>query len=733
MAICKIENYIRPLLKAVDLEAEFSRDLANMDLSRVDNLTYDSCEYSELLFCKTLITFVHTHKGDGGFAFCVGDQVVINSDSHLTNPYLEPESQRCHIFSLDLEYVKLSMNGLPPAWILEKGKIFHLTRDPHDFQYERMKDALKTLKRRAKEDRLTDVIRLLLNISPEEEEPMKDAENIKRILHPSEYVRENFEKIVLSQHKQEFNFHPLFDETLDVFQRKAIEKSLTKDNTFTVIHGPPGTGKTSSLVEIIRQAHENGYRVLVTGASNPAVDNLVARLAEVGEKDIARLGQPARASQIAREYSLDKSLNDLLISKQEMEYIKRCMRKIEIDPMSRQHLNDKFNQLRSVRDDETAAILQKKSIVLGTMISASPLGQLKMMLKRPGFWFDLVIIDECSQAIEPMCWIVLPLAKRCILAGDHRQLPPVLRSREADRELGLTLMDKCVSLFKERVETLKIQYRMNEKLMEWPSNYFYQGKLEAHPEIKNISLTDISDFRQGVGSLLMIDTIGCNMHETKVFGHKSTANNFEANLVMLYLYYLLRHRVPPSRIGIITPYSLQRRLIERKISEVGFDVEVRSIDGFQGQERDVIILSMVRSNRKQTVGFLSSEQRINVAVTRARRHLAVIGDSSTFFAHSCLDDLARHIKAHGTVKRVRTNSQVVDFLKNCQIKDLRDVFFQRSYDSSDLDELEYKHVQKLEKEIFTDEIDTDPEASDQSMSDFSSDDEDPPRISQFGF
>lgn len=413
-------------------------------------MTYHSCEYSELLFCKTLITFVHASKGDGGFAFCVGDQVVINDDSHLANPYLEPESQRAHIFALDMKYVKLSINGLPASWILVKDKTFHLTRDFHDIQYERMTDALESLKLRAKEDRLTDVIRLLLNISPDEEEPMKDAEKIKRILHPSEYMRENFEKIVLSRHKQEFNYHPLFDKTLDAFQRKAIKKSLAKENTFSVIHGPPGTGKTNALVEIIRQCHKNDYRILVTGASNPAVDNLVARLVEVGEKDIARLGQPAKGSKIARHYSLDKRLNDILINNRDMEYMKRCMRKIEIDPMSREYLAEKFRKLQSERDDETASILQEKRIVLGTMVSASPLGQLKMMLKRPGFWFDLVIIDECSQAIEPMCWIVLPLAKKCILAGDHLQLPPILRSSDAARELGLTLMDKCVSFLEKK-------------------------------------------------------------------------------------------------------------------------------------------------------------------------------------------------------------------------------------------------------------------------------------------
>lgn len=494
-----------------------------------------------------------------------------------------------------------------------------------------------------------------------------------------------------------------FNYRLDDRQRQAVDFAFAND--FSVIHGPPGTGKTATLIEIVRQAYANNLRILVCGASNCAIDSIIEELEKINESKqtdqikFVRFGRPARASDCGRRYTVDYWLNDSLDPLQ-MKRLKKLMKRIETDVKARKKVQEVFDYLIEKRDDKTEEIVSRRSVVIGTLVSASPMGQLKMMLCKPDFWFDLVVIDELSQSLEPAAWMVIPLAKRLVLGGDHLQLPPVIFSRKAALGLELTLMDRCIQMFSENVITLNVQYRMNQELMEWPSKYFYQGELKAHSSVRDIHIKDISESLQNLSSICFLDTSGCAMRETRFANSKSSCNIFEAKLVLYYILMFVRaNNVPEEKIGVISPYLLQRRLLERLIKDEYPKVEIKSVDGFQGREKDIIIVSFVRSNTQQLVGFLSSEQRINVSITRARRHLTIVGDSSTLKHDSTLCNLIEHIKRHGKVREIRKSRELLlqlhssqnhDFIKSLTLDETKSILCNKDtsiYDESSGDEL----------------------------------------------
>lgn len=407
----------------------------------------------------------------------------------------------------------------------------------------------------------------------------------------------------------------------------------------------------------MRQAVANNLRTLVCAATNGAVDNIITIL-EKTPVEFVRLGRPSRAGNIARKHTVDfwlnQSLPDLLLTK-----LKKLMSQIRTHPKARSKLEEVFKVFKSDRDRQTTRIIEDKNVVLATMVSASPCGQLKMMLDKPDFWFDLVVIDEASQTIEPGAWMIVPLAKKLVLAGDHNQLPPTIFSKAAAlKGLNLTMMERCLDKFPECVIHLDMQYRMNKQLMAWTNKHFYGNRLKAHESVQDIHIKDISKICSSYPVLYFLDTGYCGMKEASLAGSKSSYNIFEAYIIENYVDELIREEVPQEKIGIITPYELQERLVKFIISSKFPHIEVKSVDKFQGQEKDVIILSFVRSNVKQLVGFLSSEERINVAVTRARRHLTLVGDSSTLQIDSTLKSLIDHIKEHGRVKVVKKDDKM---------------------------------------------------------------------------
>jgi predicted DNA helicase len=269
--------------------------------------------------------------------------------------------------------------------------------------------------------------------------------------------------------------------------------------------------------------------------------------------------------------------------------------------------------------------------------------------------FDLVIIDEATQATEPITWIPMAKTQRVIMAGDHFQLPPTVRSKEAEEKgLGVTLFERYYEILKdESKQLLELQYRMHEKIMGFSSRMFYQGLLVAHESVKDHTLADLKHVEKNHDTkepLLFIDTAGKGFEERLEVGSESRFNPEEAGLVLIELEKMLKYGVDPNEIAVISPYSAQVRFLTSKSPDP--KVEIDSVDGFQGREKDLVIVSLVRSNMEGEMGFLADTRRMNVAMTRARRKLIVIGDSSTLSSIKFYKDFISYAEEVGGYKTV---------------------------------------------------------------------------------
>ncbi|XP_062973117.1 DNA-binding protein SMUBP-2 [Elgaria multicarinata webbii] len=450
-----------------------------------------------------------------------------------------------------------------------------------------------------------------------------------------------------------------YNESLDASQKEAVHFSLAQKEV-AVIHGPPGTGKTTTVVEIILQAVQQDLKVLCCAPSNIAVDNLVERLA--GHKlRILRLGHPARLLESIQRHSLDAVLahgdNAQIVAdiRKDIDQAFVKTRKTQ-DKGERSHFLNEIKALRKeLKEREEAAmteILAKANVVLATNTGASSDGPLKLL---PENHFDLVVIDECAQALEASCWIPLLKAPKCILAGDHKQLPPTIISHKAAMKgLSHSLMERLIQRHGDHVvKMLTVQYRMHEAIMQWASTEMYNGRLSAHHSVAQHLLKDLP----GVAStdetsipLLLIDTAGCGLFEVEVEDEQSKGNQGEVRLVGLHIQALVEAGVKARDIAVIAPYNLQVEMLRELLCHKYPELEIKSVDGFQGREKEAVVLSFVRSNRKGEVGFLAEDRRINVAVTRARRHVAVICDSRTTGNHSFLKRLLDYMSEHGEVR-----------------------------------------------------------------------------------
>ncbi|XP_042813350.1 DNA-binding protein SMUBP-2 isoform X2 [Panthera tigris] len=452
---------------------------------------------------------------------------------------------------------------------------------------------------------------------------------------------------------------PFCNTSLDASQKEAVSFALSQKE-LAIIHGPPGTGKTTTVVEIILQAVRRGLKVLCCAPSNVAVDNLAERLARCQQK-VLRLGHPARLLDCIQQHSLDA-----VLARSDSAQIVADIRK-DIDQafLKNRQTQDKrekssfWNEIKLLRKElkerEEAAMLESlrsAAVVLATNTGASSDGPLKLL---PDGHFDVVVIDECAQALEASCWIPLLKAGKCILAGDHKQLPPTIVSpKAAAAGLARSLMERLAA---ERgagvVRTLTVQYRMHRAIMQWASEALYHGRLTAHPSVAGHLLRDLP----GVAAteetgipLLLVDTAGCGLFELEEEDDQSKGNPGEVRLVSLHVQALVEAGVRASDIAVITPYNLQVDLLRQSLAHRHPELEIKSVDGFQGREKEAVVLSFVRSNRKGEVGFLAEDRRINVAVTRARRHVAVVCDSRTVNNHAFLKTLVDHFTEHGEVR-----------------------------------------------------------------------------------
>jgi len=429
--------------------------------------------------------------------------------------------------------------------------------------------------------------------------------------------------------------------SLNTSQQKAVEKILAA-NELAIVHGPPGTGKTTTLVQAIKALLKQDHqKILVVAPSNTAVDLLSEKLSDEGI-NVLRIGNPARISDRLMSLTLDSkvaahnSMKELKkLKKQAAEYrdmahkYKRNFGKAERD-QRKALFEEARNIMKQVENTEQYVIddlLAKAQVVTATLIGANhyTVRHLK---------FHTVVIDEAGQALEPACWIPILKAQKLILAGDHFQLSPTIKSDEASRNgFGKTLLEKCVALHPHAVTLLEEQYRMNETIMGFSSKIFYEGRLKAHDSVAHHVLFPNDS------PLVFIDTAGCGFEE-KSEG-TSTTNPEEATFLFTHLSQLATELSAmyqiddfPS-IAIISPYKQQIYILQEQwlhspaLHGYGNKISINTIDSFQGQERDIVYISMTRSNTENKIGFLADIRRMNVAMTRARKKLVVIGDSAT--------------------------------------------------------------------------------------------------------
>lgn len=450
-----------------------------------------------------------------------------------------------------------------------------------------------------------------------------------------------------------------YNTTLDPSQKEAVSFALAQKE-LAIIHGPPGTGKTTTVVEIILQAVKQGLKVLCCAPSNIAVDNLVERLA-LCKKRILRLGHPARLLESVQQHSLDavlaRSDNAQIVAdiRRDIDQVFGKNKKTQ-DKREKSNFRNEIKLLRKeLKEREEAAIVQSLSaadVVLATNTGASSDGPLKLL---PEDYFDVVVVDECAQALEASCWIPLLKAPKCILAGDHKQLPPTTVSHKAALAgLSRSLMERLAEKHGAAVvRMLAVQYRMHQAITRWASEAMYHGQLTAHPSVAGHLLKDlpgVADTEETSVPLLLIDTAGCGLLELEEEDSQSKGNPGEVRLVTLHIQALVDAGVQAGDIAVIAPYNLQVDLLRQSLSNKHPELEIKSVDGFQGREKEAVILTFVRSNRKGEVGFLAEDRRINVAVTRARRHVAVICDSHTVNNHAFLKTLVDYFTEHGEVR-----------------------------------------------------------------------------------
>ncbi|MDK2896580.1 MAG: hypothetical protein PWP04_700 [Candidatus Atribacteria bacterium] len=539
----------------------------------------------------------------------------------------------------------------PPAWIRKRVRIDLYF---NDITFRRMEEALDTLYR-----------------VKEEQFPLK-----RLIL--------NEEKVQTAPFLQEVTF---FDSELNSSQKEAVRQSLSVSPLF-LIHGPPGTGKTRTVVEYIRQEINSGKKVLAAAESNTACDNLLKLLAQAGVA-VVRLGHPARVEKELLIHSLfylvekkESYFQAQKLRDKAMKLVEERDRYLKPSPQWRRGMEDQeilkqakinrsvrgvparkiremanwlqvqgkinqlFDQAEKLEELATKEIIKEAEVVIATNVGTG-------VDYLEDSTFDVVVVDEGSQATEPSSLIPILKGKKAVMSGDHLQLPPTILSEQAQPILSVTLFERMITSFPDLSSFLSIQYRMNEKIMSFSSKKFYQGRLKAHPSVANRSLYSLGFIKKPpfweeiIDSkipLVLVDTAShFKKWEIQRKGSTSRENPLEVEIVSRLVVGFSQIGVPEEFIGIITPYDDQVNQLKKKID----GVKISTVDGFQGKEKEVVILSLVRSNQERDLGFLTDFRRLNVSITRARSKLVVVGDGNTISKENLYRDLIKYIKQEG--------------------------------------------------------------------------------------
>ncbi len=470
------------------------------------------------------------------------------------------------------------------------------------------------------------------------------------------YLRDLFYSHQKAQH---YSFEPMRFPWLNPTQEQAVNEVLrTKD--VAIVHGPPGTGKTTTLVEAINETLMRESQVLVCAQSNMAVDWISEKLVDRGI-NVLRIGNPTRVNDKMLGFTYERRFESHADYPQ-LWAIRKAIRELRKNrKKGSENYHQKMDRLKS-RAAEIEIRINAELFGEARVIACTLVGSAHHLLE--GMKFGTLFIDEAAQALEAACWIPMKRASRVILAGDHCQLPPTVKSIAALRAgLGKTLMERIAENKPEVVTLLKIQYRMNDEIMRFSSDWFYHGKVQSAPQIKYRSILDYDH------PITWIDTSDkeptdtieedkeLNFKEQFVGESFGRINKAEAELTLLtlaeYLTKIGKQRVLDERIdvGIISPYRAQVQYLKSLIKKYEFFkpyrriISVNTVDGFQGQERDVILISLVRSNDEGQIGFLKDLRRMNVAMTRARMKLIILGNKDTMTKHPFYKKLWEYVEA----------------------------------------------------------------------------------------
>ena len=618
----KMKKYIKNLIRLVNYERDAEIDLMTHEISTMSGQKREELgrainklkgKYVGKELGMQIVQFGRSEIIDTEIS--VGDMVLISTDNPLRSDLTGTVTEK------GARFIKVAFDKRIPKWALKK-KV-RLDLYANDITFRRMEDNLKHLSLKGK-----NALEYILN----QRNPKKNR--------PTPYIN-------------------YIDQSLNESQKSAIENSLSCENFF-LIHGPFGTGKTRTLVELISQETRQNHKVLATAESNAAVDNILERLMDNKKLNLTRLGHPQRVSKHnitqtlaykVENHDLNRKIKkihkkiDKLIGKRNNftnptpqyrrgygdydilhnaskgkggrgispEKMKSMAQWIEIN----QEIDEAHDDIKRIENKMIKDIIDKSDVILTTNSSAAleSISQTK---------FDVAIIDEASQATIPSILIPIAKAHRFILAGDHKQLPPTIISEKAGA-LEKTLFEELIKMYPFKSQLLNVQYRMNSLLMKFPNQEFYNNGLKSDSSVDDITINDILDSRYDEEALLFIDTSKIeNNGERHLKDSKSIVNKLESEIAVNIANDYLNAGIDEDDIGIISPYADQVKLIQDKTP-----IEVKTVDGFQGREKEIIIISTVRSNNKGNIGFLKDLRRLNVAITRAKRKLIIIGNKET--------------------------------------------------------------------------------------------------------
>ena len=618
----KMKKYIKNLIRLINYERDAEIDLMTYEIStmsgqkreelgRAINKVKGKSLGKEL--GMQIVQFGRSEVIDTEIS--VGDMVLVSTDNPLRSDLTGTVTEK------GARFIKVAFDKRVPKWAIKK-KV-RLDLYANDITFRRMEDNLNHLSLKGK-----NALEYILS----ERNPKKNG--------PVPYIS-------------------YIDDSLNDSQKSAIENALSCEN-FYLIHGPFGTGKTRTLVELISQETRQDHKVLATAESNAAVDNILERLMENKKLNLTRLGHPQRVSKHnitqtlaykVEKHKLNKKIKrihakiDNLIEKRKVhtkptpqyrrglgdydilhfaskgkgtrgvsaDKIKSMAKWIEIN----QEIDEAHDEIKRIENRMIKNIIDESDVILATNSSAA----LESIARVK---FDVVIVDEASQATIPSVLIPIAKAHRFILAGDHKQLPPTIISERAG-ELEKTLFEELIKMYPYKSQLLNVQYRMNSLLMKFPNREFYNNGLKSASSVDEITINDILESGHDEEALLFIDTSDVDdNNERHLKDSKSIVNDLEAEISVSIAQDYLDAGIDVDDIGIISPYADQVKIIQENTP-----VEVKTVDGFQGREKEIIIISTVRSNNNGNIGFLKDLRRLNVAITRAKRKLIIIGNKNT--------------------------------------------------------------------------------------------------------